>query len=66
MWARRWVATCQRPWARRRSVGSDVVGRGSGRAGDFPWRALAKWPRAGFIAKVGRTVRVGRAHNKFN
>jgi hypothetical protein len=28
-------------------------------------RALAKRPRAGFIASVGCTVRVGRAHNKF-
>jgi hypothetical protein len=41
------------------------VGRGTGHAGDFPRRALAKWPQASFIASVGCTVRVGRAYNKF-
>jgi hypothetical protein len=34
-------------------------------AGDFPRRALAKRPQLGFIASVGCTVQVGRAHSKF-
>jgi hypothetical protein len=65
MWVRRWAAASRRPWARPWFVGGDVVWRDTGHAGDFPQRALAKRPQAGFIASVGCTVRVGRAHNKF-